>query len=88
MVFVKWFFAELNHTLKIAMYCPEQDICLVVSCKDWSLDRCYSHCISPPLEDIISALSFDAMMYAENTQLYIFMCEEIRTFALENLTLC
>lgn len=42
----------------------------------------------PPLEDIISAHGLDAMMYADDTQLYIFMRKGNRVAALENLSLC
>ena len=79
MVFAKWFFVGLNHTLKIVLNALpltwlslNQDVWFVVFHKGRSLDRCYSHCISPRL-DIISAHGLDAMMYADNTQLYIFM---------------
>ena len=41
-----------------------------------------------PLEDIISARGLDAMMYAGDTQLYIFMRKGNRVVALENLSLC
>ena len=41
-----------------------------------------------PLEDIISAHGLDAMMYADDTQLYIFMRKGNRVVALENLSLC
>ena len=41
-----------------------------------------------PLEDIISAHGLDAMMYADDTQLYIFMRQGNRAVALENLSLC
>ena len=41
-----------------------------------------------PLENIISAHTFDEMMYADDTQLYIFMRKVCHVNALENRTLC
>lgn len=41
-----------------------------------------------PLENIISAHGFDAMIYADNTQLCIFMRKGKRVVDLENLSLC
>lgn len=40
-----------------------------------------------PLEDILSAHTFDEMMYADDIQLYIFMRKVYHVNALENLTL-
>ena len=57
MIFAKWFFVGLNHTLKIVLnallpirFFLDQDVCLMVSHKDRSPNRCYSHCISPLLK--------------------------------------
>ena len=93
MVFAKWFFVGLNHPLKIVHNAPpliwlflNQDIWFVVFRKGRSLDRCYSHCISP-WWDIISAHGLDAMIYADDTQLLIFMRIWNRAVALENLGL-
>lgn len=41
-----------------------------------------------PLEDIISAHGFDAMMYVDDIQLYLFMCNGNLAVAVENLSLC
>ena len=41
-----------------------------------------------PLEDVIMAHGLNAMMYADDSQLYIIMRQSFRATALEDLTLC
>ena len=41
-----------------------------------------------PLEDVIMAHGLNAMMYADDSQLYIIMRQSYRATALEDLTLC
>ena len=90
------FFVGLNHTLKIVLsalssirFFLDQDFCLVVSPKGPSLDHCYSRCISPLLKIwSLHTISTQWMMYADDTQLYIFVRTGNRAVSLENLSLC
>ena len=95
MALLEWFFDGLYHTLRIVLNALssirlslDQDICPVVSLKGPSLDHCYSRCIS--LLSRISSLHTVSMqmMYADDTQLYIFMHKGYRVAALENLSFC
>ena len=84
----------------IESYLKDRPQCIALD-KILSRPRCLSCCVPQwsvlgpllfslyiaPLEDIISAHGLDAMMYADDTQLYIFMRKGNRVVALENLSL-
>ena len=90
MAFAKWFLVGLNHTLKIVLdkilSRPRYLSCGIPQGSVLGL-LLFSLYIAP-LEDIIFAHSFDAMMYANNTQLYIFVHNGNCAVALENLSFC
>ena len=51
-------------------------------------DRCKFSLYISPLEDVIRAHGLNAMMYADDSQLYIIMRQSNLATALQDLTLC
>ena len=75
------------------MHCPQWDSFSTKIFVLWCPSRVHPQMaviltIYRPLEDILSAHTFDEMMYADDTQLYIFMRKVCHVNALENRTLC
>ena len=67
---------------------PIQNVILSAFLKVLYLGPYCFHCTDGPLEDVIRAHGIDAMMYADDCQLYIIIKRRNRRVALDQLELC